>query len=78
RSLGLDTLVNPDELEYTWSSGDYLLLCTDGLHNLVEPEEIKEIVIRAANLNSAITFMAEQAYNRGGFDNISLVLIAHD
>lgn len=78
RSLGLETLVEVDELEYQWQSGDYLLLCTDGLHNLVEADEIKEITARAANLRSAIEFMAETAYNRGGYDNISLVLIAHE
>ncbi len=78
RSLGLETLVAPDEGEFDWQSGDYLLLCTDGLHNLLEPEEMKEITIRAANLSTAVQFMAEQAYNRGGYDNISLVLVAHD
>ena len=67
-----------DELEAEWHSGDYLLMCSDGLYNLVEDEEMRETVLRAAQLETAAAYLAEAAYNRGGYDNISLIIAAHD
>ena len=78
RSLGHDTLVQVEEYHLRWQEGDYLLLCSDGLYTLLDDEELKEIIYRAANLKSAIDFMVETAYNRGGYDNISVVLVAYD
>lgn len=78
RAIGQEALVEVDMLEAKWQRGDYLLLCTDGLYNLVDEEEMREITMRTAELSTAVTFLAETAYNRGGYDNISLVIAAHD
>ncbi|MBR5430500.1 MAG: Stp1/IreP family PP2C-type Ser/Thr phosphatase [Firmicutes bacterium] len=78
RAVGQEALVEVDELETEWHSGDYLLLCSDGLYNLVEDEEMQEMILRTAQLETAATYLAEAAYNRGGYDNISLVIVAHD
>jgi protein phosphatase len=76
RSIGQDVLVQVQERTVSWVKGDYLLLCSDGLYNLVPPHEIQEITLRAINLKSAIDFMAQTAFNRGGYDNISAVLVS--
>ena len=78
RAIGQEARVEVDELEVSWGSGDYLLLCSDGLYNLVEDEEMQEMILRAAQLETAAAYLAEAAYNRGGYDNISIVIAAHD
>lgn len=78
RAIGQEALVDVDMLETVWQKGDYLLLCSDGLYNLVSDEEMQEWTVRSTLLRTAVQFMAETAYNRGGYDNISVILVAHD
>ena len=78
RAIGQEALVEVDLVEAEWHKGDYLLLCTHGLFNLVLEEEMQDITMRVAELKTAVEFLAETAFNRGGYDNISLVLVAHD
>lgn len=78
RAIGQEQLVEVDSLELTWEKGDYLLLCSDGLYSLVDDEEMLEITLRTAELSTAVTFLAEAAYKRGGYDNISLIIAAHE
>ena len=54
--------------------GDILLLCSDGLSNMVEDEQIFRIVRREADLHSAGQRLIEAANKAGGTDNISVVL----
>lgn len=78
RAIGQEGLVEVDMLERPWQKGDYLLLCSDGLYNLVEDEEMLEITLRSSLLSTAVEFMAETAYNRGGYDNISVIIVAYE
>ena len=78
RAIGQEALVEVDMVELKWEKGDYLLLCTDGLYNLVDDEEMQELVLRTAELRTAVMFLAETAYHRGGYDNISVIIAAHD
>lgn len=78
RAIGQDQLVEIDTIEAEWHSGDYLLLCTDGFYGLVEEEEMYNMIMRTVDLTTAATYLAESAYNRGGYDNISLIIAAHD
>jgi protein phosphatase len=78
RSVGQDILVQVQERTVSWAKGDYLLLCSDGLYTLVPPHEMREITYRAATLKGAIDFMAQTAFNRGGYDNISVILVSYE
>lgn len=88
RSLGQDVLVTVDEKEIAWQSGDYLLLCTDGLTNMMDEEEIYNIIclsksyneagLNEQGLHEAVNTMVETARKRGGYDNISAVLVSND
>ncbi|MBQ2698779.1 MAG: Stp1/IreP family PP2C-type Ser/Thr phosphatase [Firmicutes bacterium] len=78
RSLGQEAFIKVDEITTTWHKGDYLLMCTDGLYAMVDDIDLQELVLRSANIELAARFMAEIAFNRGGYDNISLILAAHD
>lgn len=53
--------------------GDWLMLCSDGLTDLVKDEEIATALQRAANPQVACEAMAEVALERGGNDNITVV-----
>jgi protein phosphatase len=56
-------------------TGDVLLLCTDGLTDLVEDVEIQEILL-AHSLEGAVQALVDLACDRGGHDNITVVLLA--
>lgn len=55
-------------------AGDYLLLCSDGLSGLVKKEEIREIVTAAPDLPEAVQRLIMLANERGGPDNITVIL----
>ena len=53
---------------------DYLLLCSDGLTNMIENEEIQNIV-RNNELTFAVDDLIDKCVERGGVDNISVAII---
>lgn len=53
---------------------DYFLLCSDGLTNMIENDEIQNIV-RNNELSIAVDDLIEKCVNRGGVDNISVAII---
>ena len=55
-------------------SGDILLLCTDGLHGLVNNTELLTIAATSAP-SDACRQLIELAKNRGGFDNITVQIL---
>ena len=55
---------------------DVVLLCSDGLTDLVWNDEILEVVRSKSNLKDAIQTLIELANARGGHDNITIILIA--
>lgn len=57
-------------------SGDMLLLCTDGLTDLVWDDEILQALLAQTNVEDAADALIEMANQRGGHDNITVVLIA--
>lgn len=56
--------------------GDTLLLCSDGLTDLVWNDEILEIVRSKANSKEAARALIELANSRGGHDNITVILVS--
>lgn len=55
--------------------GDTLLLCSDGLHGVVQPEIIHEILKKTATLDEKCHYLIEAARKAGGPDNITAVLL---
>lgn len=53
---------------------DYFLLCSDGLTNMIEKEEIQNIV-RNDELSIAVNKLIDKCVERGGIDNISVAII---
>ncbi|MDS1029869.1 Stp1/IreP family PP2C-type Ser/Thr phosphatase [Bacillota bacterium LX-D] len=75
RALGAEEQVNIDIFEKSIKRGNLVLLCTDGLHNLLSDEEIYFILLEMKDLESAVDDMIKLAYSRGAGDNITIILI---
>ena len=75
RSLGQDLFVNVDVAEHHIMSDDVLLLCSDGLHGAVSPQEMSRIARHDTDLNSAARELIELANSNDGGDNVSVLLI---
>jgi protein phosphatase len=74
RSVGFEAEVTVDLMGVETEPGDRLVLCCDGLSNLVEDDEILEIV-RDAPLEAAPGLLIALANERGGDDNITAVVV---
>ena len=78
RAFGAGKKIEPDFFEVDLRMGDYLLLCTDGLSNMVDDEKIFEIVNRDTTIESKVDELVEEANKNGGRDNIAIILIYID
>ena len=56
------------------NDGDYLLLCSDGLHRYIDSDEIAEIVTRLESPSRICESLVELANEQGGEDNITVVV----
>ncbi len=74
RAIGSAVGVEVDIYEEEVRPGDLLILCTDGLSNLLSPGEIRGIVDSAPTLAEGARQLVDQALARGGPDNITVVL----
>ncbi len=74
RALGTRAQVAPDLVELNVQKGDVFAISTDGLHGLVAPEEILHELKRTSNRQSAVEYLIGLANERGGPDNITLVV----
>jgi len=74
RSLG-QALPQAELQTAAWSSGDYLLLCSDGLTSMVDDRKIEKLLARyCTDLERACEELVDAANSKGGKDNISVVV----
>ena len=78
RAFGAGKKIEPDFFEIDLRMGDYLLLCTDGLSNMVDNKTIYEIVNRDTTVESKVDELIDEANKNGGRDNIAIILIYVD
>ena len=74
RAIGARAPVKVDFFDVKLEQGDKILLCSDGLTNMVEDEDILYIVKKSASLKEAAQRLITEANKTGGKDNISVVL----
>lgn len=74
RAVGVHTPVKIDFFDVKLEKGDKVLLCSDGLTNMVEDEDILRIVKKSGSLEEAAKLLVNEANKNGGKDNISVVL----
>lgn len=75
RAVGVFPKVEIDFFEAKVAPGDTILLCTDGLTNMVEDEEIKRIILGQRDIVEKTATLIETANKNGGTDNITALLI---
>ena len=76
RALGVAPQVEPEVHEHKVKIGDVLLMCSDGLTDLVADEDIEEtFVALSGNLAATANQLVELANASGGRDNISVILV---
>ncbi len=74
RAMGAKEDVEADIYEYRLKKGDLILMCTDGLSNMVEDEDMFDIVKSARDIVEAVLMLIEKANSNGGRDNIGVVI----
>ena len=76
RALGVEANVNTEVNDFPVEIGDIYLLCSDGLNDMVDDEEIKlTLQTLSANLELAATQLVQMANDNGGRDNVSVILV---
>jgi protein phosphatase len=76
RALGVEPTVDVEVHEYPVEPGDWLVLCSDGLTDMVEDEDIHlTISTFGGNLDTVARQLVQLANDSGGRDNISVVLV---
>lgn len=74
RSLGIDSSVEADIYTRQIKPDDYLVLCTDGLTNMVSDTDIRDIVTITSVVTNTCKKLVDLANERGGVDNVSVIV----
>lgn len=75
RALGAGRDVDVDFFDIRLTPGDILLLCSDGLSNMVTDEDIRQVILTSETLEEAGRRLVSMANDNGGRDNIAVVLV---
>ena len=75
RALGGDSDVVVDVLETSVRAGDVFLLCSDGLTTMLSDQEIHQRLTDDASLEEICRRLIHDSNARGGFDNITVVVL---
>lgn len=78
RAVGVSGKINSDFFEVDLKASDVVLMCTDGLSNMVTDEEILRIVKESSGIEEAGKILVDVANKNGGSDNITVVMIQPD
>lgn len=73
KALGCNAFVEPDVMVKGFLKDDILIMCSDGLSNLVDQDTIYEMASK--NIEQATKDLVELANDRGGYDNITVIII---
>lgn len=74
RAVGIDQAVQADFFEVDIYPDDIIMLCSDGLSNMIEDEDMEYIVKHSKSLQDAGETLVARANENGGSDNITVVL----
>ena len=75
RAVGIKKEVKIDFFDMRLEKGDLILMCSDGLSNMLEDREIEEIIKKGGELSEIVDELVERANQNGGKDNIAVILI---
>jgi protein phosphatase len=75
RALGTDHDVEIDYAEFQWQAGDQLLLCSDGLSNMLDDLQIRDILMSSHSPLEQLRQCIDAANQAGGDDNITAIIL---
>jgi len=75
RVLGVEPVVEPDCWELDLEPGSRLLLCSDGLTNELDEQDIAKVLLDEADTDKAAEQLVQLALQRGGIDNVTVVVL---
>lgn len=78
RAVGTDESVEADYFEVDLLKNDHILLCSDGLTNMVDDDTILAVISGHGSLQYKARTLVDAANENGGNDNIALILIKYD
>lgn len=78
RAVGATPNVDIDFFDYKVEPGGMILMCSDGLSNMVEDEDIRRILRRTISIEEKARVLVETANENGGKDNIAVILVEPD
>lgn len=75
RALGSDPDMYADHFTLRVSTGDRLIICSDGLSSMVEDAKIESTVVSCATPQSTADLLVAEALEAGGHDNVTVVVV---
>lgn len=75
RAVGASAEVRIDFFDVHLKQGDLILMCSDGLSNMVDDEEVRMILARGDDVVTCVEKLIARANDNGGRDNIAVVVI---
>ena len=75
RAVGSSSIIEMDLIIKEYNKDDILILCSDGLFNMLKEFEIKDVFMREKDIQKACDTLATMANNKGGLDNITILAI---
>ena len=76
KALGCNSLVEPDVICKGFLKDDILLMCSDGLTNMIKEDEIFNIIVN--NINNPADKLIDQANENGGYDNVTAIVLVNN
>lgn len=74
KAIGTEISIDPDILTVSLRAEEYMLICSDGLSNMVSAEQMVHVLQSEATLQAKVETFIELANEQGGEDNISLII----
>lgn len=74
KAIGTEISIDPDILTVTVRPEEFMLICSDGLSNMVSAEQMVHVLQSEATLQAKVETFIELANEQGGEDNISLII----
>ncbi|MGF7185703.1 protein phosphatase [Desulfitispora alkaliphila] len=76
RAIGTQAIVNVDVFSHEIQKEDLIILCTDGLSNLVDSQQMMETLLNQS-IEKGVKKLVDKALDRGGHDNITLIAVEY-
>ena len=76
RAIGAENRIKPDFFEVRLKEGDLILMCTDGVSNMLTDEEILQILKEEVTEEERVAHLVQAANEHGGRDNMGIILLS--